>query len=115
MSDFIHTPIVDGFHLSAADLEHHTKFFGTSSKGGVPGQESSTTPSPVDLVRSGAMPFEYLDKFGDDSCWRANIDDFKAEVGTLMLTDLKSMARSTFSNDDSNKPSLKIVRDELYD
>lgn len=94
---------VDSFNMSAADLEHHAKFFGTSSQGGVPGKGASTTPSPVDLVRSGAIPFEYLDKFGDDSCWRSNIDEFKTEVGTLVFTDLKNMTRSAFSNDGSTK------------
>lgn len=113
MSDLIHTPPVAGFYVSAADIEHHTKFFGTSSKGGVPGKEASTTPTPVDLVKSGAMSFEYLDKFGDDSCWRADIDKFKTEVGTLVFTDLKNMVRSTYSNDDSSKSSFVIVRDEL--
>lgn len=45
------------------------KFIGTTSDGSV--------PSPVAMVNAGKLPMGYLDQFGKDSAYRAEIDDYK--------------------------------------
>jgi hypothetical protein len=45
--------------VTPADLKHHIRFCSLTS--------GTHTPTPAELVRSGAAPFDYLNEFGPDS------------------------------------------------
>jgi hypothetical protein len=57
--------------VTPADFKHHIRF--ASLTGGV------HTPTPAELVRSGAAPFDYLNEFGPDSSHWPEIEAFMME------------------------------------
>lgn len=71
-----------------ADLNHHAKYLGRGGRGRSelcpstdPQPNAAYVPSPVDVVRSGAEPVNYLDSFSEDSYWNDEIQAFKKSEG----------------------------------
>lgn len=64
-----HTSTPDDICVSDADLRHHLFVCGTGSG----------LPTPVDLVRMGVKPRQYLDQFDATSGHWAEIQSFKAD------------------------------------
>lgn len=67
-----HPTAPSDFTVANVDLEHHTKFIGTTADGKV--------PSPVEMVQAGKLPTHYLDRFGADSTFWQEIKAYKAEI-----------------------------------
>lgn len=70
-NEFAFTPTSkDDLVIAPEDSKHHSKVFGTSSKG--------VDISPVGCIERGVFPIEYLDQFTEKSSYFQEIQKWKA-------------------------------------
>lgn len=71
-NEIVFTPTPeDGAGIAPEDIKHHSKVFGTASKG--------VDTSPVACVERGMFPIEYLDEFTEKSSHFQDIQRWKAK------------------------------------